>query len=77
MLGASAKRLVLGQRQVDEKSNEMIAGPQWLEALSIAGCIVTINAMGCQREMAAAMIEPGADDVLALKENQPTWFEDV
>ncbi|MGH2415696.1 MAG: ISAs1 family transposase, partial [Microcystaceae cyanobacterium] len=74
---ASANRLVLGQRKVDEKSNEITAIPQLLEVLAIAGCIVTIDAMGCQREIAAAIIAQEADYVLALKDNQPTLFEDV
>jgi predicted transposase YbfD/YdcC len=74
---ASANRLVLGQRKVDEKSNEITAIPQLLEMLSIAGCIVTIDAMGCQREIAAAIIDRGADYVLALKDNQPSLLEDV
>lgn len=74
---ASANRLVLAQRKVDEKSNEITAIPQLLDILSIAGCIVTIDAMGCQREIAAAIIDQGADYVLALKDNQPSLFEDV
>lgn len=74
---ASRNRLVLGQRKVNEKSNEITAIPQLLEILSIAGCIVTIDAMGCQREIAAAIIDQGADYVLALKDNQPSLFEDV
>jgi len=74
---ASANRLVLGQRQVDTKSNEITAIPQLLEILSIAGCIVTIDAMGCQKEIAAAIIDQGADYILALKDNQPTLCEDV
>lgn len=74
---ASTNRLVLGQRKVQEKSNEIRAIPELLEVLAIAGCIVTIDAMGCQREIAAAIIDQGADYVLALKDNQPTLFEDV
>lgn len=74
---ASANRLVLGQRKVDEKSNEITAIPELLSVLSIAGCIVTIDAMGCQRQIADAIIEAGADYVLALKDNQPSLFEDV
>jgi predicted transposase YbfD/YdcC len=74
---ASANRLVLGQRQVDAKSNEITAIPQLLAVLSIAGCIVTIDAMGCQREIATAIIDQGADYVLALKDNQPSLLEDV
>ena len=74
---ASANRLVLGQHKVDEKSNEITAIPQLLSVLSISGCIVTIDAMGCQKEIAAAIIDQGPDYVLALKENQPSLFEDV
>jgi predicted transposase YbfD/YdcC len=74
---ASANRLVLGQRKVDEKSNEITAIPELLAVLAIAGCVVTIDAMGCQREIAAAIVEKGADYVLALKDNQPSLFEDV
>lgn len=74
---ATANELVLGQVKVDEKSNEITAIPQLLSVLSISGCIVTIDAMGCQKEIAAAIIDQGADYVLALKENQPSLFEDV
>jgi hypothetical protein len=54
---ASANRLVLGQRKVDKKSNEITAIPLLLDMLSITGCIVTIDAMGCQRGIAAAIID--------------------
>jgi predicted transposase YbfD/YdcC len=74
---ASANRLVLGQRKVDDKSNEITAIPALLNVLEIAGCIVTIDAMGCQREIATAIVERGADYVLALKGNQGGLFEDV
>jgi predicted transposase YbfD/YdcC len=74
---ASASRLVLGQRKVDDKSNEITAIPALLSVLEIAGCIVTIDAMGCQREIATAIVERGADYVLALKGNQGGLFEDV
>jgi predicted transposase YbfD/YdcC len=74
---ASANRLVLGQRKVDDKSNEITAIPALLNVLEIAGCIVTIDAMGCQREIASAIVERGADYVLALKGNQGGLFEDV
>lgn len=67
---ASANRLVLGQVAVDEKSNEITAIPALLDVLLLEGCIVTIDAMGCQREIAARIVEKGADYVLALKENQ-------
>lgn len=74
---ASANRLVLGQRKVDDKSNEITAIPALLNILEIAGCIVTIDAMGCQRDIATAIIDRGADYVLALKGNQGSLFEDV
>jgi predicted transposase YbfD/YdcC len=74
---ASVNRLVLGQVKVDEKSNEITAIPQLLAALEISGCIVTIDAMGCQTEIAEKIIEREADYVLALKENQGNLYEDV
>jgi predicted transposase YbfD/YdcC len=74
---ASANRLVLGQRKVDDKSNEITAIPALLNVLEIAGCIVTIDAMGCQRDIASDIVERGADYVLALKGNQGGLFEDV
>ena len=74
---ASANRLVLGQRKVEDKSNEIKAIPALLSVLEIAGCIVTIDAMGCHREIASPIIEGGADYVLALKGNQAGLFEDV
>lgn len=74
---ASTNRLVLAQRQVDEKSNEITAIPQLLSLLALTGSIVTIDAMGCQKEIASTIIEQGADYVLALKANQPSLYEDV
>jgi predicted transposase YbfD/YdcC len=74
---ASANRLVLGQRKVDDKSNEITAIPALLNVLEIAGCIVTIDAMGCQRDIASAIMARGADYVLALKGNQGSLFEDI
>ena len=74
---ASANRLVLGQRKVDDKSNEITAIPALLSVLEIAGCIVTIDAMGCQKEIASTIIEGGGDYVLALKGNQGGLFDDV
>ena len=74
---ATANRLVLGQVKVDEKSNEITAIPQLLEALEVAGCIVTIDAMGCQTDIAEKIIEREAAYVLALKENQGNLYEDV
>jgi predicted transposase YbfD/YdcC len=74
---ACANHLVLGQVKVDEKSNEITAIPQLLKALEISGCIITIDAMGCQTEIAQTIIEEGADYVLALKDNQGNLFEDT
>ncbi len=74
---ASSNRLVLGQTKVDERSNEITAIPQLLSVLDVSGCIVTIDAMGCQKEIAATIIDQGADYVLALKENQPQLHRDV
>lgn len=75
---ASTNHLVLGQRKVDEKSNEITAIPKLLEVLEIAGCIVTIDAMGCQTKIAKKIVkEKKADYVLALKANQENLYEDV
>lgn len=74
---ACANRLVLGQVKVDEKSNEITAIPQLLKALEISGCIVTIDAMGCQTEIAQTIVDEGGDYVLALKDNQGNLFEDT
>jgi predicted transposase YbfD/YdcC len=74
---ATVNRLVLGQVKVDEKSNEITAIPQLLEALAMSGCIVTIDAMGCQTDIAEQIIDREADYVLALKENQGHLYEDV
>jgi predicted transposase YbfD/YdcC len=69
---ASEARLFLGQIAVAEKSNEITAIPQLLELLDIEGDTVTIDAMGCQKEIAQTIIDQGADYVLAVKDNQPT-----
>jgi len=74
---ACANHLVLGQVKVDEKSNEITAIPQLLKALEISGCIITIDAMGCQTEIAKTIVEEQADYVLALKDNQGNLFEDT
>lgn len=74
---AQENRMVLGQIKVDEKSNEITAIPQLLELLEISGCTVTIDAMGCQKEIAGLIIDKGADYVLALKGNQGTLHDDV
>jgi predicted transposase YbfD/YdcC len=74
---AARQRLVLGQVKVAEKSNEIVAIPALLEMLAIEGAIVSIDAMGCQREIAAKIVDRKADYVLALKGNQGTLREDV
>ena len=74
---ASANHLVLGQTKVDEKSNEITAIPELLKVLEVSGCIVTIDAMGSQKEIAKTIIDQGGDYVLALKENQGHLHEDV
>ena len=74
---ATANHLVLGQVKVDEKSNEITAIPQLLAALEVAGCIVTIDAMGCQTAIAEQIIGCQAEYVLALKENQENLYADV
>jgi len=74
---ASVNRLVLGQVKTDEKSNEITAIPELLKLLVITDCIVTIDAMGCQTDIAQLIIEQGGDYVLALKGNQGTLHRDV
>jgi predicted transposase YbfD/YdcC len=74
---ATANHLVLGQVKVDDKSNEIKAVPELLRALDISGCIVTTDAMGCQKEIASLVIEGNGDYVLALKDNHPVLSEDV
>lgn len=74
---AARQRLVLGQVKVAEKSNEIVAIPALLAMLAIEGAIVTIDAMGCQREIAEQIFNKKADYVLALKGNQGTLREDV
>jgi predicted transposase YbfD/YdcC len=74
---ANAHRLVLGQLKVDDKSNEITAIPQLLRMLELEGAIVTIDAMGCQKEIAKTITEQGAEYVLALKDNHPTLHEEV
>jgi predicted transposase YbfD/YdcC len=74
---ATANGVVLGQRKVDAKSNEITAIPELLDLLALTGCIVTIDAMGCQRAIAQKIVVQGADYVLALKGNQPTLEQAV
>ena len=74
---ASGQRLVLGQEAVATKSNEIMAIPLLLDRLDLSGQTVTIDAMGCQRTIAAQIIDGGGDYVLALKDNHPDLLEDV
>ena len=74
---AARQRLVLGQVKVADKSNEIVAIPALLDMMTIAGAIVTIDAMGCQRGIAQKIVDSKADYVLALKGNQGTLREDV
>ena len=74
---ASENTLVLGSLQTRPDSNEVEALPRLIELLDLHGCIVTIDAAGCQRSNTKALIEKGADYVLALKENQGGLFEEV
>lgn len=74
---ASANNVVLGQRAVDSKSNEITAIPELLKILELKGAIVTIDAMGCQKEIAAQIKAADADYVLAVKDNQETLHHDI
>lgn len=72
---ATQDHLVLGQTKVAEKSNEITAIPVLLRLLDLQGCIVTIDAMGCQKKIAKAILDQGADYILAVKDNQPTLHQ--
>jgi predicted transposase YbfD/YdcC len=74
---AARQRLVLGQAQGADKSNEIIAIPKLLDLLQVEGAIVTIDAMGCQREIARKIIDKKADYILALKGNQGSLRADA
>ncbi len=74
---ATENQLSLGQVVVHEKSNEITAIPELLQVLDIAGALVTIDAMGCQREIADRIREGKGDYVLAVKQNQPKLYEQV
>jgi predicted transposase YbfD/YdcC len=74
---AARERLVLAQVKTDAKSNEITAIPALLDLLSIKGAVVTIDAMGCQREIARKIIDKGADYILALKGNQASLHGDI
>jgi len=74
---ANRNRLMLGQVKVDDKSNEITAIPKLLKMLDLTRATVTIDAMGCQKEIAQVITEQGADYVLALKKNHSTLYDDV
>jgi predicted transposase YbfD/YdcC len=74
---ATENRLILGQIKVEEGSNEITAVPPLLRALAIKGCIVTLDALHCQKETAEVIIEQGADYVIALKRNQEKLYNQV
>jgi predicted transposase YbfD/YdcC len=74
---AEENELVLGQRKVDEKSNEITAIPELLKMLALSGCIVTIDAIGTQTNIAKTIVEAEADYVLSVKENQGHLYEDL
>lgn len=73
----SANRLILAQVKVDVKSNEITAIPQLLRVLYLKGCIVTLDAMGCQREVVSQIVAQSADYVITLKKNQGSLYERV
>ena len=74
---ATNARLVLGQVKVDEKSNEITAIPELLDLLDVAGCLVTIDAMGCQKAIAKKIHEKKGNYILALKRNHPGFCSDI
>ena len=74
---ASVNGLTLGQVKVDDKSNEISAIPELLELLHIKGCIVTLDAMGCQKQIAQQIRDKQADYVLAVKDNQRQLHQDI
>jgi predicted transposase YbfD/YdcC len=74
---AAEQHLILGQVMTDAKSNEITAIPKLLELLDLHGALVTIDAMGCQKEIAAQIVKQGGDYVLAVKGNQKHLLEDI
>lgn len=74
---ATEANLTLGQVAVDEKSNEITAIPRLLELLDLKGALVTIDAMGCQKEIAATILEGGGDYLLTVKDNQENLKDDI
>src|SRR5947209_16570442 len=76
-LWAAETGLTLGQVAVDDKSNEITAIPQLLKMLDLEGALVTIDAMGCQKDIAREIRASNGHYVLAVKENQPTLYDDI
>ena len=74
---STSHQLILGQQKVDKKSNEITAIPALLEILSLEGSIITIDAMGCQKDIASLIIKKGANYILALKGNQKNLHKEV
>ncbi len=74
---ADENELVLGQIKVEEKSNEITAIPKLLDALLLEGCIVTVDAMGCQKNIARKIVKKKAHYILSVKENQKDLYEDI
>ena len=74
---ASSNRITLGHVKTEEKSNEITAIPKLLDMLAVKGCIVTIDAMGCQRDIAEKIIDKGADYILAVKGNHTKLHDEV
>jgi predicted transposase YbfD/YdcC len=74
---ATEQHLVLGQVAVDTKSNEITAIPKLLELLDVSGAMVSIDALGCQKEIAAKIRDGGGDYVLSVKDNQPHLLADI
>ena len=74
---ANSNNLVLGQRKVDDKSNEITAIPKLLQALELSGTVVTIDAMGCQKSIAEKIVAKKADYILAVKDNQQLLLDDI
>jgi predicted transposase YbfD/YdcC len=74
---ATSNGISLGQRKVDGKSNEITAIPELLQLLNVSGCIVTIDAMGCQKKIAQTIRDRKADYVLAVKGNQAQLYQDI
>lgn len=74
---SSKNKISLGQVKTSEKSNEITAIPELLNALSVSGCVVTLDAMGCQKAITKKIIEEDADYVIATKDNQPTLHQEI